>query len=322
MNRLLAAFRRCRLIALFALLPALTGCGFFRPTLRAIWCSPAPLPNGLVEKYPWEKAPTLTVQARRGSGAFSETRSVQIKACTDGRALSILVRWVDEHEAKVGRFWVWDDERGAYQLEQYPVDQLAVLWPITPHASFKIWDGKSAVYDAWQWSAGWSDLAGYADDRRLFVRHHPWGAQPGQLKGQLYPLGRRKGLVELEWRNDAGVPGAVPMPRPVTFFKHRLDGIEVNEPLGSVADVRAKGVYTPRLRSNGEGKKVWSYHPQGDDWFVEFYRLLVTASKDDDDYQLRGYGPHRFALALWDNSSNDSFYLTEPIRLVLARPGK
>ena len=263
------------------------------------------------------------MQARRGSGAFSETRSVQIKACTDGRALSILVRWVDEHEAKVGRFWVWDDERGAYQLEQYPVDQLAVLWPITPPRQFQ--------------DLGWKirRLRRLAMERRLErprrLRRRPppicsppsLGARsPANLRASFILWGRRKGLVELEWRNDAGVPGAVPMPRPVTFFKHRLDGIEVNEPLGSVADVRAKGVYTPRLRSNGEGKKVWSYHPQGDDWFVEFYRLLVTASKDDDDYQLRGYGPHRFALALWDNSSNDSFYLTEPIRLVLARPGK
>jgi hypothetical protein len=104
-----------RLLPFLLLLPALTACGFFRPTLKATYCATVPLPNGLVEKYPWENAKTLTVNAHRGTGRFTDSRPVQIKACTDGRALSLLVRWDDQHDAKTGRFWAWDEKNSIYR---------------------------------------------------------------------------------------------------------------------------------------------------------------------------------------------------------------
>lgn len=305
-----------------ALLPALlTGCGCFSPTLRAVWVTKVPLPNGFVEKYPWEKAPLLTVNAHRGNGWMTETWPVQIKACTDGRSISLLVRWVDPHESQVGRFWVWDDKRNGYQLQSYPIDQCAVLWPITPKASLDPWHGKPASYDLWHWKAGWSDLSGYADDRRLIVRHYPWGTRPEQVKGRLYPLSKRQGMVGMEWVNDSGTPGTVEVPRPMTLLRLREMGIATSDEVhGSVADVRAQGVYTPKVRLSAEKADTWSYSPQGDDWFVEFYRLLVTDSKEGDDYPIRGRGPHRLAIMLWDNEAGDSFYITDPIRLVLDKP--
>lgn len=308
-------------LLLLMMLPLLTGCGFFTPTLHAVWATKVPLPNGFVETYPWEKAPTLTVNAHRGNGWMTETWRVQLKACTDGRSLSILVRWIDPHESQVGRFWVWDDKRNGYQLQTFPIDQCAILWPITPKASLDPWRGKDAVYDLWHWKAGWSDLSGYADDRRLIARHHPPGTRPEQVTGRLYPMGKRQKMVELEWVDDAGTPGTQSVPRPMTFLRHReMGAVASDEARGSVADVRAQGVYTPKVHSASDKVNTWRYSPQGDDWFLEFYRLLVTESKAGDDYQIRGRGPHSLAIMLWDSEAGNSFYITDPIRLKLGQP--
>lgn len=304
---------------LLFLIPFLTGCGLMRPTLQAVWCAPVPLPSGFVAPVPWAKAPILTLTARRGAGAFAETRVVQLKACTDGRALSILVRWSDDHDAKLGRFWLWDENRSIYQLQRFPIDQCAILLPLSKGASLNPWDGKASVCDVWQWRAGWSDLSGYADDRRLFVRPQPVGTRPAEVKGRLYPLSRSK-LVELQWLDDSGVPGTILSGRPITYLKSSVSGAAVGEAMGSAADVRALGAYSPKLQEVAGKPSTWRYSPLGDDWFVAFYRLLVTASTEGDDCQLRGPGPFRLAVAIWDNSEGDDFYLTEPIRLKLARP--
>lgn len=304
------------------LLPSLTACGLFQPRLRAVWCSTTPKPNGLVEKYPWANAPTLTLTAHRGRGEFAETRPVQIKACYDGRALSLLVRWYDDHEALIGRYWTWNEQLSDYQLQQFPIDQCAVLLPISKKSDGNPWSGKEGVFDAWHWRAGWSDLSSYADDRRLAVRRHPWGTSSSQVKGRLYPLDKRRGMVELEWIDDAGKPGTAATPKPMVRLQDRLTGAEMSEAKGSIADVPAQGVYTPRLRNVPNKQESWRYYTHGDDWFVEFYRLLTTGSKENDDCQLRGRGPFTIAIALWDNDSHDNFFITDPIRLTLDKPGK
>lgn len=310
------------LLALLLLLPSLTACGLFQPRLRAVWCSTTPRPNGLVEKYPWANAPTLTINAHRGRGEFAETRPVQIKACYDGRAISLLVRWYDDHESLVGRYWIWNEKRNDYLLQQFTIDQCAVLLPLTKKADFNPWSGKPAVYDAWHWRAGWSDISGYADDRRLVIHHHPWGTPTSKVKGRLYPVDKRHGMVELEWIDDAGTPGTATVPKPLLHLQDHMTGAERGEAKGSVADVQAQGVYTPRLRNSPNKQESWRYYTQGDDWFVEFYRLLVTDSKENDDCALRGRGPFTIAIALWDNETGDNFFITDPIRLKLDKPGK
>lgn len=319
----LTGLRIMRLLPLLILIPALSACSFFKPTLRVAWCSTVPKPNGLVAKYPWDNCPELILNAHRGRGDFAETRPVKIKACYDGRALAFLVRWFDDHESLVGRYWIWDPQRSDYQLQQFPIDQCAILLPISKKADFNPWSGRPAEYDAWQWRAGWSDLSGHADDRRLIVRNHPWGTTADQIKGCLYPLGKRRGMAELQWVDDEGVSGTVPVPKPITFLQNHVTGAEAEDAHGSAADVLAQGVYTPKgVRNIPNRKEAWRYYSDGDDWFVQFYRLMVTDSKAGDDYQIRGRGPHTIALALWDNDSGDNFYLTDPIRMVLDKPGQ
>lgn len=302
------------------LLTGLGGCTMFRPTLHVAWVSAVPKPNGLVEKYPWGEARGLRLIARRGTGEYAETRPVELKACTDGRAISFLVRWNDEHESPIGRYWNWDDKRDTYQFQEFAIDQCALLFALDKHADLNPWSGRPETCDAWHWRAGWSDLSTYADDQRLIVRPRAWGTRPEQAAGRLYPLDPNRGMVELDWIDDAGTPGTAPMPKPVVFLKHRMAAMEMGEPQGSIADVQAQGVYTPKLRTSPNRKESWRYYSDGDDWFVEFYRLLVTPTKDaGDDYQFRGRGPHNMAVAIWDNDIGDNFYLTEPIRVQLDR---
>lgn len=296
----------------------LLGCGLRQPTLHVAWVETVPRPNGLAEQS-WEIAKPLIVMVHRGSGKTAEERPVQLQAVHDGREISIMARWSDHTDTVTRRDWLWDDKREDYVLEEYPVDQFAILWPLTKKASFDMLDGKAAAYDVWQWRARWSDIAGYADDRRLILKPHPKGTRPEQVQGPLYPA--RRGMVEFCWEEDSGTPGIRPTHKPVSKINFHMPGGESAEAKGSAADVQASGVYTPMLRKAENKDNTWKRNPDGDYWFVEFYRLLLTPYKDED-YQIKGRGPHFFAIAVFDNESGADHFVSGPIRLILGKESK
>jgi len=314
---------QCFLFVFAALAPL--GCSLGRPTLRAVFVTGVPLPNAQVESDLWSEAPELHVTVRRGQGRLAETREVKLRAIHDGRALSILAQWVDDTQTFDRRAWAWDLVKQDYFLHESPIDQFAILWPLSKRASFCMLDGRDAVYDVWQWRTGWMDAgvyteSGYADDRRLILKTHPKGTRPDQVKGPLYRAGHGK-MVEFNWVEDRGVPGQRPTEKPETRQKFRMPGFAVQEARGSAADVLARGFYNPKFRketSQDSLHNTWRTHKNGDYWSVEFYRLLLTADAAED-YELRGRGPFPFAVAVWDNSAHGDHFTSGALRLVLAK---
>lgn len=287
--------------------------------MHAAWVSGVPVPTGIIRSDLWNQASELTVTVHRGAGKAAESRQVSLKAIHDGRAISIMARWADESETFVRRAWVWNAQKKDYDLETYEVDQCALLWPLSPAVSFCMLDGRDASYDVWQWRAGWSDISGYAEDRRVVIRAYPKDAVPPEAVGPLYPSQDGDERVEILWAEDEGIGGTRPTSKPEEKTRLRMPGGEKDEARGSAADIRVGSHYQPRLHK-GENK-IWQIGEKGNEWTVQFYRLLV-ASSPQEDYAIRGRGPHPFAVAIWDNENAGNHFTSGPIQLLLEREPK
>lgn len=316
--RLLSAICPFLFASLFVL--PFAGCMLTRPTLHAAWVSDVPKPNGMIEQG-WNIAPPLYLMVHRGSGHTAEKRPVQLQAIYDDRAICIMARWPDHSESVFRRQWAWNDKIEDYQLELQPVDQFAIMWPMSKNASFNMLDGKAATYHIWQWRAAWSDLSGFADNRRLVLKPHPKGTRPETCSGPLYPLPHGKKWIEFLWRDKSGIRGTRETPKPITQIKRLMPGGEAQDAPESSSDIYVSGVYSPMLHPENREQTTWKMDPQGDFWFVKFYRHLLTKDKAWD-YQLRGSGPHYFAIAVFDNESGADHFVSGPIRLILGKPSR
>jgi hypothetical protein len=326
-QRLPLVWGQTLLVGLWAM--TLTCCAVWQPRLRAAWTPGVPLPNGLIETSLWDRARPLDIEVRRSGG---EQRKVRMRAIHDGRAISFLVQWVDATDTLkhrewtvngepekldlVGRrIWVWNETKEIYELQEMPADQLAIMWPLADAQGrapgsrapqFGMLDGAEGAFDVWEWTAGWTDLSGFARDCRLMLTPHPASTAPDQVTGTLYNQRRGPGKVEVAWLEDSGHPGTVATERPDKFRNWRMPGARAQTSRGGAGDILAQGVYNPAVNQRP------AY------WFVEFHRLLVTESPQED-YQIRGRGPHWLALALFDNSVAGDHFASGAIRLEMEK---
>lgn len=148
-----------------------------------------------------------------------------VKACTDGSRLFLLVRFPAVVERRRHRPWRWDATTQHYHSGGEAEEALTVLLL-----------GANGMVDAWVWRADRTDAAGFADDGSFSPAR---GFSPDA------------GTACWESRYVSGFAGAE-LPR---FYPR--------EPTGSLADVRARGVW-----ENGV-------------WTVEMSRLLNTRRPDD-----------------------------------------
>jgi hypothetical protein len=308
------------------------GCGWWRPTLWAAYVSKVPLPNGRIETDLWNKAKPMRMTLERSLAPGRETRRIELRAIHDGRAISILASWPDTLEAAVRRTWTWNDNTKAYQLEQKPVDSISLLWPLQGGKTAPdvcMLNGRPAAYDCWRWIAGWTNVSGVADDGRLYVDMLDKPTDGDENDSGAYRTRDKKHFARVRIVPDAGRPGSIPSEPPSTYLNFYLPGVVSEAPDGSAADVLAQGVYN---RANLKRPKYWyveknkrtpGYWFDEDPhlvttgfYFVEFYRLLVTATKDDD-YPLRGPGPHWLAVSIGDEAITPDHYASKAFQLKL-----
>lgn len=315
-------FREFRVLIFLSLL-ALCGCSSLTvPTLRAANVGTVPLPNGMIESSMWKKAPPLRVRLRHPGG---HSITAEIRAISDGRAMSILVGWPDQTESVLKRAWVRRSGSAPWQLEEIANDRLWLLFPLTKDAPKDLYRPPEARYDLWEWQSAWTDKSGYADDGLLETK---FSKEPPKDKAAVrYPNAAGAGFIEQVWKRDAGEPGTVSMPMPSaldmkTFERAAMSNPDAN---GSAIDVRATGKFGKQYQkantyytdSKGRTPGYWFGDKTGEErpgsYFVEFYRMMITA--DDEDVQFKDNGPYRFQLAVIDNKSGVQPFLSPPLRL-------
>jgi hypothetical protein len=164
--------------------------------------------------------------------------SLRAKACTDGARIFLLVRFPAAEERRRHRPWRWDATAQQYLSGNDEEQALTVLWAA---------EGGGA--DIWIWRSDRTDASGHADDGWFMP-----GA--GFLPDAGTPCWESRYVAE--------------------FAGAELPRFYPREPTGSLADVRARGVWE-------EGH-----------WTVELTRTLATGQADD--VALSGPGVIRLQL--------------------------
>lgn len=284
--------RRLLPTVLFPLL--LTGCSLFGPTLKADRIGTVLRPNRLIEEGSmWGDAKPLVITLYNAQ-LPQDTMQVALRAVHDGESLSLLVQWADRTPIEpYERSWVLPQDSTEYFLREYPPDTFAIKFCLTGADTACMMTGEEGDYDLWQWRAGWSNVAGYADDGRMLIRRLPpetgeYSTFSGAVQGT---------PIYIQIVPDEGDPPYTVAERPREKSYHTLPGLAPQQPTKSQADVLAEGIH------------------QANTYFVEFERALETGH--NDDYQFRGKGPFTFSIAITNDGRGQAHYTSKLLKLKL-----
>ncbi|HEY5719239.1 MAG TPA: ethylbenzene dehydrogenase-related protein [Gammaproteobacteria bacterium] len=181
---------------------------------------------------------------------------VQLRAGVHGDRVYLAARWPDPRADTEFKPWEWDGTR--YRRGKQVDDMFAVRFDLDGDYDSCMLSDRDYRVDAWLWSAGRSDPAGYADDTWQLITTR-FQEQAAEYEG---PSGK---TVYIKKSRDDGEPiYENTRPDRNKFAGDRLPGIEqLPSPAGSVADVSAKGAWV-------DGH-----------WQLELSRKLDTGHADD-----------------------------------------
>jgi hypothetical protein len=272
----------------------LSGCSYFGPTLKAQRINTVLRPNRLIEEGSmWGEAEPLLVTLHNAQ-LREDTLPLKLRAVHDGQSLSILAEWpdrtpIDPYE----RSWILPAEADHYFLREFPPDTFSLKFALSGADAACMMTGKEGDYDLWHWRAGWSNIAGYADDSRMLIRRTPPEAGDYKTYGGVV----QGGPIYIQIVPDEGDPPYELAERPAEKSYHTLPGLAPQRPSLSQADVLAEGVH------------------QSGRYFVEFKRNLETGF--NDDFQMVGDGPFTFSVAITNDGRGQAHYTSELLRLTL-----
>ena len=189
--------------------------------------------------------------------------SVELRAAVRGDTIYVLAIWQDATESRLHKPYKWDDASQSYSRTKQLEDRFALSFAMTGDFSPNKLDGSEFTCDVWHWKASRSDPAGIAHDKSWKVSASPF-PKSKQITG---PGGK---IVYLSRPSDAGDR----LYKPVKYDSRQDDLMpryKVNtSPTGSIADVRAKGVW------------------RGGRWYLELSRKLDTGNADDAVFPASG----------------------------------
>lgn len=286
-----AGIERCWCVCLGLGLSAMSGCSMVRSEAGAaagpsphgqtehplVWTASysrmAPVVDGRTESA-WSAAQPLIVIVREALGGTSPL-PVTLRALYTDDSLYVLAEWPDPTRDDMRDPYFWDAAAGKYQRPIKPDDQFALEFELSGEFDVNMLAaGKSFVADVWHWKAGRGNPIGYVDDKR-----HVISSQPSE-GAKRYDLGGHAS-VYIARLMDEGTPSWKPRPAPSSHTQETFDSFEHQEPSGSVADVKGKGVHN--------GRK----------WTLEMARKLDTVHPDDTP--LDPAKAYRCAIAVLDN---------------------
>lgn len=207
----------------------------------------------------WNSVPGITV-ALSGKGGV---QSVEMKAAVHGDTIYVLAVWDDATQDILHKPYKWDDARGKYRRTKQLEDRLAISLKMSGDFSANKIDGSAFEADVWHWKASRSNPAGVAHDKMWKVSGNPFprAKQFKMANGKTVYLARRSDKGDRLYQPSSyDTKQKAVMPRYVVNLS----------PKGSIADVRAKGVWR-------DGR-----------WFLELARKLNTGHADDAVISAKG----------------------------------
>jgi hypothetical protein len=238
-------------------------------TLASMPVTAGPTIDGHADEPFWATAPAIITLD------FSSQRPITLKSVYTTDEVFFLVSFPDEDASETHKTWIWDAKEEIYREGPDREDVLIFKWSMVGNnVSLALRDAEPHRADIWFWKAVRTNPAGYADDKWQSIS--PEAGKDTRLissphHGNLYFL-RQGDVGEAPWEEKF-------------FFEYRGDKLTKyvpQQPTGSRADVRAKGVW-----SNGQ-------------WTIEFARKLNTGHDDDVAFTPGGahlFGVSRYAMA-------------------------
>jgi DMSO reductase family type II enzyme heme b subunit len=215
-----------------------------------------------------------------------ETVNMRI-AVRDGM-IYVLAEWEDSSQDILYKPYQWDDAAQAYAKTRKKEDRLAISFEMAGDFSANKLDGAEFEADVWHWKARRSNPAGVAHDKW-------WKVSKTQFPRSAEFYGPSGVPVYLARRSDKGSKLYKPL-RHVTKQADTMPGYEINmSPEGSIADVKAKGVW-----KNGR-------------WTLEMVRKLSTGHSDDA--VILENGAIKMAIAVFNGVDSEKHSVSETLVL-------
>ncbi|MDH3595431.1 MAG: ethylbenzene dehydrogenase-related protein [Rhodospirillales bacterium] len=239
----------------------------------------------------WNGVSDITVPLAGDGGVDA----VELRAVVRGDTIYVLAVWDDPTEDILHKPYGWDEASQSYKKLKRMEDRLAISLRMSGNFSQNKMDGSEFVADVWHWKAARSNPAGVAHDKMWKVSLTPFekGKDVDEKGGALKtPDGR---TLYIARPSDAGPR----LYKPVKYDVKQGDVMsryEVNtSPSGSIADVKAKGVWR-----NGR-------------WYLELARKLDTGNPDDA--VIPASGSIEIAIAAFDSVGGAKHSVSETIVL-------
>ena len=233
----------------------------------------------------WEDVGGVKVPMKGLKGG-AKISSVTVKAGMRGDDVYIYLQWADSTEDKVHKPYVWNTGKGRYEKSKKLEDRIALQFAMEGDYSTNWASGKSFKADMWHWKAFRSNEIGLVHDKMTIIST--------QSTKKSYKLKTNSGkTVYISRPSDKGDR----LYKSVRYRKKDKDVMPsyslTRNPSGSIADIRAKGVW------------------KGGMWTVVMKRKLSTGNPDDVKFSsgksVKG------GIAVFDQSGNDRHDISETL---------
>lgn len=259
------------------------------------------VPAQTIPIHPLEKEPTMdgngkdwdSISATNvalkslGSDSAISTKDVSVKGGTHGHRVYFFLEWKDATENNSHKPWVWNDQEKKYVLGTDREDRLAIQFSMDENYSTNWASGKEFSADTWHWKAYRSNPLGLAHDKSFLVsRNKLMRAYRIDL-----PNGEQ---VYISRPSDSG--DKLYKTKRYRSYKKQImpKYIPVESPKGSVADIKATGVWKDGV------------------WRLELSRKLETGNADDVAFP-KNQGKVLGGIAVFDQSENDDHVISDTL---------
>lgn len=228
------------------------------PVWESVRVSQAPVLDGQVDEV-WAKARPLTIYVREAMGG-DHPKQVVLRSVHTADSFFVLAQWPDATRSDMRDPYVWNKEQQVYDRPSRPDDQFALQFPMTEDFAISMLTvTRSYKADVWHWKAGRGNPIGWVDDKYHVISQKPID-HPKAVEHALH--GKRN--VYILRAQDAGTSPYKVKEAPRTNQGERVDSFVQQEPDGSMADVRGKGIHDGKGWTLEMGRRFDTGHPADD----------------------------------------------------------
>lgn len=241
--------------AFYFLIATLTVTGVHAKTINISELSFIPTVDGLDSEWRDVKSTTIPLSKTVPNGK-SDVDSVTVKFGVSGDNICFLFHWSDSTHNRQHKPFIWNDEQGKYVTGPQREDRLAIQFAMDGDYDTNWMSGKNFAADTWHWKSARTNPIGVAQDKMTVISKH-------RMKRAYKGEAEDGATIYIKRPSDSGDKLYRTKRYSVREQQIMPKYIMSQNPQGSIADVKAKGLW-----SNGA-------------WNLEGCRKLDTGNVDD-----------------------------------------